>query len=72
MNIFIRAIMAKIFSIRERWNFLNGKFHFSSHENILTVAIHSYIFIICIMSMTGNGRMVGLRNSFVHAPLDIV
>ena len=46
MNVFIRA-MVKIFSFGERWNvpfnsavaLLNGTFHLSPHENILTIAL---------------------------------
>jgi hypothetical protein len=45
MNVFIRA-MVRIFSFGERWNVpfnsavvsLNGTFHLSPHENILTIA----------------------------------
>ena len=54
MNVFIRA-MAKIFSFGERWNVLfdsaiaslNRTFHLSPHENILTIALKT--FIICIL-----------------------
>ena len=46
MNVFIRA-MVRIFSFGERWNVpfnsavasLNGTFHLSPHENILTIAL---------------------------------
>ena len=46
MNAFIRA-MVRIFSFGERWNVpfnsaiasLNGTFHLSPHENILTIAL---------------------------------
>ena len=46
MNVFIRA-MERIFSFGERWNVpfnsavasLNGTFHLSPHENILTIAL---------------------------------
>jgi hypothetical protein len=46
MNIFICA-MVRIFSFSERWNVpfnsavasLNGTFHLSPHENILTIAL---------------------------------
>ena len=46
MNIFIRA-MVRIFSFGERWNVpfnsavasLNGTFHLSPHDNILTIAL---------------------------------
>ena len=46
MNVFIRA-MVRIFSFDERWNVpfnsavtsLNGTFHLSPHENILTIAL---------------------------------
>jgi hypothetical protein len=56
MNVFIRA-MVRIFSFGERWNVpfnsavasLNGTFHLSPHENILTIA-RIQTFIICIMS----------------------
>ena len=45
MNVIIRA-MVRIFSFGERWNVpfnsavasLNGTFHLSPHENILTIA----------------------------------
>ena len=54
MNVFIRA-MVRIFSFGERWNgpfnwtlaSLNGTFHLSPHENILTIA-RIETFIICI------------------------
>ena len=54
MNVFIRA-MVRIFSFGERWNVpfnsavasLNGTFHLSPHENILTIA-RIKTFIICI------------------------
>jgi hypothetical protein len=47
MNVFIRA-MVRIFSFGGRWNVpfdsavasLNGTFHLSPHENILTIALH--------------------------------
>ena len=46
MNVFIRA-MVRIFSFGERWNVsfnsvvasLNGTFHLSPHENIITIAL---------------------------------
>jgi hypothetical protein len=46
VNVFIRA-MVRIFSFGERWNVpfnsavasLNGTFHLSPHENILTIAL---------------------------------
>ena len=46
MNVFIRE-MVRIFSFGERWNVpfnsavasLNGTFHLSPHENILTIAL---------------------------------
>ena len=46
MNVFIRA-MVRIFSFGGRWNVpfnsavasLNGTFHLSPHENILTIAL---------------------------------
>ena len=46
MNVFIRA-MVRIFSFGERWSVpfnsavasLNGTFHLSPHENILTIAL---------------------------------
>ena len=46
MNVFIRA-MVRIYSFGERWNVsfnsavasLNGTFHLSPHENILTIAL---------------------------------
>jgi hypothetical protein len=46
MNVFIRA-MVRIFSFGERWNVpfnsavasLNGTFHLSPHENILTITL---------------------------------
>ena len=46
INVFIRA-MVRIFSFGERWNVpfnsavasLNGTFHLSPHENILTIAL---------------------------------
>ena len=46
MNVFIRA-MVRIFSFGKRWNVpfnsavasLNGTFHLSPHENILTIAL---------------------------------
>jgi hypothetical protein len=56
MNVFIRA-MVRIFSFGERWNVpfnsvvapLNGTFHLSHHENILTIALinvhYLYIYI---------------------------
>ena len=56
MNVFIRA-MIRIFSFGERWNVpfnsavasLNGTFHLSPNENILTIA-RIKTFIICIMN----------------------
>jgi hypothetical protein len=47
MNVFIRAMVRSIFSFGERWNVpfnsavasLNGTFHLSPHENILTIAL---------------------------------
>ena len=55
MNVFIRA-MVRIFSWGERWNVLfneaiaelNGTFHLSPHENILTIA-RIKTFIICFL-----------------------
>jgi hypothetical protein len=55
MNVFIRA-MVRIFSFGERWNVpfnsavasLNGTFHLSPKENILTIA-RIKTFIICIL-----------------------
>ena len=55
MNVFIRA-MVRIFSFGERWNVpfnsavasLNGTFHLSPNENILTIA-RIKTFIICII-----------------------
>jgi hypothetical protein len=55
MNVFIRA-MVRIFSFGGRWNVpfnsavasLNGTFHLSPHENILTIALIK-TFIICIL-----------------------
>jgi hypothetical protein len=56
MNLFIRA-MVRIFSFGERWNApfnsavasLNGTFHLSPHENILTIALINihYLHIVC-------------------------
>jgi hypothetical protein len=55
MNVFIRA-MVRIFSFGERWNVpfnsavasLNGTFHLSPHENILTIALINirYLYIV--------------------------
>jgi hypothetical protein len=55
MNVFIRA-MVRIFSFGERWNVpfnsavasLNGTFHLSPHENILTIALINihYLYIL--------------------------
>jgi hypothetical protein len=55
MNVFIRA-MVRIFSFCERWNVpfnsivasLNGTFHLSPHENILTIALINihYLYIV--------------------------
>ena len=54
MNVFMSA-MVRIFSFGERWNVpfneataeLNGTFHLSPNENILTIALIK-TFIICI------------------------
>ena len=62
MNVFIRA-MVRIFSFGERWNVpfnsavasLNGTFHLSPHENILTIAlinIHYLYSVLLKYSMT--------------------
>ena len=63
MNVFICA-MVRIFSFGERWNVpfnsavasLNGTFHLSLHENILTIALINIHYLytvnvhnICIM-----------------------
>ena len=58
MIVFIRA-MVRIFSFGERWNVpfnsavasLNGTFHLSPHENILTIA-RIKTFVICIIYAT--------------------
>jgi hypothetical protein len=55
MNVFIRA-MVRIFSFGERWSVpfneataeLNGTFHLSPNENILTIA-RIKAFIICFI-----------------------
>jgi hypothetical protein len=52
MNVFIRG-MVSVFSFGERWNVpsvasLNGTFHLSPHENVLTIA-RMKTFIICII-----------------------
>ena len=60
MNVFIRAMpMVRIFSFGERWNVpfnsavasLNGTFHLSPHENILTIALINihYLYIVLIL-----------------------
>jgi hypothetical protein len=57
MNDFIRA-MVRIFSFGERWNVpfnsavasLNGTFHLSPHENILTIALINIHYLICIFN----------------------
>jgi hypothetical protein len=57
MNVFIRA-MVRIFSFGERWNVpfnsavasLNGTFHLSPHQNILTIALINihYLYNKCV------------------------
>ena len=61
MNVFIRA-MVRIFSFGERWNVpfnsavasLNGTFHLSPHENILTIALINihYLYILKLSNLS--------------------
>ena len=59
MNVFIRA-MERIFSFGERWNVpfneavasLNGTFHLSPHENILTIALINIHYLYNVQSLT--------------------
>ena len=56
MNVFIRA-MVRIFTFGERWNVpfnsavasLNGTFHLSPHENILTIALINIHYLYTIV-----------------------
>ena len=60
MNVFIRA-MVRIFSFGERWNVpfnsavasLNGTFHLSPHENILTIALINIHYLYTISQHSG-------------------
>jgi hypothetical protein len=60
MNIFIRA-MVRIFSFGESWNVpfnsavasLNGTFHLSLHENILTFALINIHYLYNMIHMFG-------------------
>ena len=64
MNVFIRA-MVRIFSFGERWNVpfnsavasLNGTFHLSPHENILTIALINihYLYTILLQIILTSG-----------------
>ena len=67
MNVFIRA-MVRIFSFGERWNVpfnsavasLNGTFHLSPHENILTITLINihYLYNIYLCGMVGYGMIL--------------
>jgi hypothetical protein len=56
MNVFMSA-MVRIFSFSERWNVpfnsavasLNGTFHLSPHENILTIALINIHYLYTIL-----------------------
>ena len=65
MNVFIRA-MVRMFSFGERWNVpfnsavasLNGTFHLSPHENILTIALINihYLYIKLVLGVAVIGE----------------
>jgi hypothetical protein len=72
MNVFIRA-MVKIFSIGDRWNVpfnsavasLNGTFHLSPHENILTIALINinYLYTVTVTDLSqSEGFGIGKSN----------
>ena len=74
MNVFIRA-MVRIFSFGERWNVpfnsavasLNGTFHLSPHENILTIALINihYLYNISFHQIFRLKKLLLNRNYFL-------